>query len=582
MKKFLIGSIIIGMASIGMYLYLDPKEAPPCNTSARTFDLDYEASGSWSFAGSSQGPADKQSIATRLVGSWTIRCLDATEKQQKNEHAFALKDESGALNTWQILETIDNVSRVHRITAPSDIGKVEFHGIRDFLARVQFHDLSGAENWEIDEQDSAGTYRVSYQVLSGENGQKIVEKSGFESIQGLPGGKVSTVYAPDSKVQFAFSNGMLENVSGVIGMIQSMGAETLSESSIKFTVALSSGAGPVAAVKVPLDSSSINDDFQGTESFKRIERESNIKRLAGAGWKDLMTELNEITKESANETFLRLRAYFNLHPDRSAEALDVLAHGKADELAFRTLLDALLQIDDPRVEKVLVEALKTRESDPSEARYILQNLGLKAHAGEHILEGVAEQRGNPNPEISHIARLSLGNISQTVAQKYPEKTSAYLDEEIKRLAASGNPASIAENLHVVSNYGGQKSFDAIESYLNSKDEFLLETAITCLRFVPHDAAVAALMKLIKQARVPSRIRHLAIEEIGFHPLTNVELEFLGQYALREKSEAVVGSIISVLSKYYAQSALVRTTFDSIMVGSFSKDIKQQIKLISLK
>ncbi|MDQ3231182.1 MAG: hypothetical protein M3Q07_05115 [Pseudobdellovibrionaceae bacterium] len=432
----------------------------------------------------------------------------------------------------------------------------------------------------MNEQDSAGTYKVSYQVLSDESGHKVVEKSHFASVEGLSGAKVATVYAPDSNVRFAFSDGLLNKVSGSIGITQNMGTETLSQSSIKFTASLSSGHNPPLAVQKPADASSIDDDFQGTESFKRIERESSVKRLAGAEWKDLVRELSGITKDSANETFLRLRAYFSLYPERSDEALEVLAHGKADELAFRTLLDALLQIDDARVEKTLAEALKLREGDPAEARYMLQNFGLKEHAGEIFLESIAEQRGNALPDIAHVARLSLGNISQTVSQKYPKKTSSYLEEEINRLNASVNPTSIAEDLHVVSNFGGQKSFDAIESYLHSKDEFLLETAITGLRFAPHDAARAKLIGLIKDQSLPKRIQHTAIEELGFHPLNNSDIGLLAEIMLREKSEAVIGSLISVLSKYYDKNETVVQTFNLVLTSSVSEDIKSQMRLIA--
>ncbi len=580
MKKFLVGSIIVAMLSIGTYLYLGHRETPVCDKAARTFELDYEATGSWSFIGSSQGPAENQSIATKLAGSWTTRCVAATDKERKNEHVFALKDESGVLKAYQIMETIDNQSRVHRIKAPSGIGKREFHGIRDFLARVQFHEITAARSWEKDEQDSTGTYQVSYKVLSDESGHKVVEKSHFESVQGLSGTKVATVYAPHSNVRFAFSDGLLNKVSGVIGITQSMGSETLSQSSIKFTAVLSSNANPSLAREKPGDTTSIEDDFQGTESFKRIERESNIRRLGGAEWKDLARELSEITQESANETFLRLRAYFGLYPERSAQALDALALGKADELAFRTLFDALLQIDDPRVEETLVEALRLREADPAEARYMLQNFGLKGHASEKFLEGIAVQRENPNQDISHIARLSLGNISQTVFQKYPEKTTVYLNEEIDQLKASNNRVSIAENLHVISNYGGQRSFEAIEAYLNSKDEFLLETAVTSLRFAPHDMARKKLLAIINDSRIPKRIQHTAIEEIGFHPLENGDIAQLTDFMLLEKSEAILGSLISVLSRYYDKSETVVQTFRAVLESSVSDDIKSQLRLIA--
>lgn len=583
MRKFLIGGITVLSLSFFFYNQATKERGRvPCDTTPRTYQFSYEAKGFWNFAGTGGKDSNLEHAENNMVGTWTRVCSVQANGLLRVDHSFVLKDRSGTEQSYAILEIINTKDFAHKVKASIDIDKLKFHGIRDFLAKVQFHGDLDQSAWTGTEFDSTGLYSAKYSKLDGSDGKSLFRKESFQSLSDRNQNGMETVYAPESRFGFTLAkDGHFIRIKGSMIVLQQVGSETISESNINIDVQetdqkLTGAAKGFMPDNVPL----IEDDFKGTESYKRIDRESNLKKLNGANWAQLKLELDALTKDSANETFLRLRAYFSLYPERASDALDVLSVGHAENLSFRTLLDSMLQINDPKIEAVLSEALKGRENDAAEAKYMLQSFGLKEAAGENFIGSIAAQRRNQNPHLVKAARLSLGNISQTTGDTYQSQTAAYLSEEIGEISKADTPAATADNLHVISNYGGERTFEIIKPYLYSKNDFLLENAVTCLRFVPHQEAIAELMRLIKDKGVSARIRHLAIEEIGFHPLGYPELDYLGQYALQERSEAVVGSLISVLAKYYGKSPLVRRIFEGILAGNLSKDVKQQIELIA--
>lgn len=283
------------------------------------------------------------------------------------------------------------------------------------------------------------------------------------------------------------------------------------------------------------------------------ERRSDQQTVNGAGYGDLLTQLNALARVDDGarraELLSRFAALVRLDPTAAQKARQTILLG-AEPPTTRTLLGALGAAGSGAAQSTLV-ALAEADALSSDVRSnAVAMLGLGDHPTDATAVALSKLARDRDPDVRGTAALALGNASLAQRKEgHVGEAEQAVDELLAKLQAATTQEEQLLYIQALGNAGDARALPALQTALSAGDVELRSAAVTALRFIADDRVDALIAATV--LRDPAeRVRRSAVFAASFRSL----LIFLGPLRQAAQSDADAGvrlDIVGVLGRSLA-------------------------------
>ena len=390
--------------------------------------------------------------------------------------------------------------RIEQVKTDSTISTVSAAMLKEVISRLQFvQPNSSATAWETEEENTAGTFRATYQQLNAGNEK---EKQYSKTNAGYT--KLKAAQPEQKMLVNSQTNITVDSANAVKNITVSelqfvvINIDTISASGSKIEVSLRLTATATAAQLSQLTSlfSSLaytrSTTLSAPLSIDQINRLAYTGTLENDNLQTLTQALAEVDQTDANyeETLvLKFRALAYLFPETAASLADLLVKAPHGSYNFRVLSQALANAQTPAATDAIATVVEKRSADEAVMINLLPTLATTTAPTDKAVEVVKTIAFDKTKSsvITSTAQLALGGMAYHFGKINPTK-----GEEVSRLLLlkMETETDTLQRILVLGNTGSPLVFPRLSQYV-ANDTASMEVKV---------AAIKA-MQLIKQQEV---------------------------------------------------------------------------------
>jgi HEAT repeat protein len=471
-----------------------------------------------------------------------------------------------------------------------------------FLAygmQLQKPENDTAATWSAEESDGTGRYEATYELTKrGDGGRFIVKrKAGYKSIafaqvSGQPGA------APEGSVQGTITVQM-DGRDGWIGSLE--GEETSAIFLFDRKIPQSTSKSRLKLKRAPDQklSASEHDRARRTASAASTSSAVSEQRTKNAaistakatlgnatpvdlqrmGYEADVAKKNGATNDVDVDVFMKVRAFFILHPDRVGEIERLYADQSQANSFYRASLLALSALPDPVYVAALHRAIKAAVKAHAweSALYAIPLLGRHPAPPQESEDLLAEIASSKAPkEVQDSAHLALGAISAKLRETNPSRARRIVDRYAKMVPDEDDQLLAIE---VLGNTGSEDLLGVLDGPMQDSSELVRSTAVYSLRRVASSKATDKVVSVAASDKSAS-VRKAACDALVLHADLTRHISTLAQLLRKDDSVDVRHGLIRLLARYYLDSAEARAALDEAALRDKDASVRQYAKTIT--
>ena len=445
---------------------------------------------------------------------------------------------------------------------------------RTLLAAIQFvtppEAPVAAASWEVEEEDSNGTYLAHYErqksigeVKTAPGSQQVLTKKKMKYLPRTTSTHSRVVTVPvtivpegESLIHRNAETGRLVSLRGAEHQVISASGRTLADSKSELTVILNSNSTlseaemrAISEARERLSSELIATSLFETKRDKAAEARYWKEILGNANWESLRESLagaDSMAHQSKAELAEKLEALCRLRPESCGELGAILETASYRGDSFRMVMIALSRAGNAEAQLALIKGLQARR-DEAPAMFlligVLPMLERPTRETEVALRELAF--GDGNSRITQSAQLALGTLTQSLVETDPDRASDIVSEIARRLESTSSLSGKERLLGALGNAGTREALNVIRQHLAGSNVDLRAAALSVLvRVNPSQANEILAQHLLDDA--DEAVRLAAAREISSRKTTAATFDAQKRAFQKDEAESVRAMLLSGL------------------------------------